>query len=97
MFLFETWTNRSSNIDIDGYVSHNFYRKYQTRRARRCNGVVTVYIKDILKNDVSIVRNGNDTGIGLNSIRYFSICKTIFIFVVCIFGQKSHLCIIYVM
>ena len=65
MFLFETWTNRNSNIDIDGYVSHNFYRKYQNRRARRGKGGVSVCIKDILKNGVYIVRNSNDTVICL--------------------------------
>ena len=71
VFLFETWTNRNSNIDIDGYVSHNFYRKYQNRRARRCSGGVTVYIKDILKNGVSIVRNSNDTVIWLKLDKVF--------------------------
>ena len=71
MFLFKTWTNRNSNIDINGYVSHNFYRKYQTRRARRCSGGVAVYIKDMLKNGVSIVRNSNDTVIWLKLDKVF--------------------------
>ena len=54
-FLFETWTNSSSNISLNGYISHNFYRKFQNKNARRCSGGVALYFKEYLKDGIEII------------------------------------------
>ena len=35
-FLLETWTNSSRYISLNGYISHNLWRKFQNKNARRC-------------------------------------------------------------
>ena len=60
-FLYETWTSEQSNIDITGYFSHNFFRKFRHRNAKRGNGGLALYIKDSIKDGVKVVRNRYDT------------------------------------
>jgi len=55
MFLYETWTNLSSNIDLNGFICHNFYRKFQHRNARRSTGGIVLLYKDYLKDGIEII------------------------------------------
>ncbi|XP_060587663.1 uncharacterized protein LOC132743153 [Ruditapes philippinarum] len=71
IFLFEAWTNSKSIVDIEGYVSYNFYRKYQHRNAKRCSGGVVIYVKDNLKKGISVVRNNHDSVIWLKIDKFF--------------------------
>jgi len=50
------WTNQTSDIDISGYVSYNFYRNYQTRNEKRCSGGVALYFKQHLQDGIDVVR-----------------------------------------
>lgn len=71
IFLLESWTNCHSKIDIGGYVSYNFYRKYQHRNARRSSGGIVVYLKESVKDGVTIVRNHYDSVIWLKVDKSF--------------------------
>ncbi|WAR03415.1 hypothetical protein MAR_009973, partial [Mya arenaria] len=51
-FLYETWTCESSDIEIDGYTSHNYSRRFQHRNARRYSGGIAIYYKSKLQPDV---------------------------------------------
>ena len=59
--LQETWPSKKSKIDIDGFSSpiHSF-RKVQSRRARRNSGWIIIYIKDINRKGVKLVKNDID-------------------------------------
>ena len=59
--FFETWTNQTSDIDIYGYVSYNFYRKFQNRNAKRCSGGAALYFKQHLQYELEVVRTHSDT------------------------------------
>ena len=61
VFLYESWTSSSSDIDLSGYISHNFYRKFKHRNAKRSSGGIAIYYKDSLKNGIEIVNNHLDT------------------------------------
>jgi hypothetical protein len=56
VFLYEAWTNQKSNIDLNGYVSLSFYRKFQHRNAWRSSGWVAVYYHESLKDGIQIIR-----------------------------------------
>jgi exonuclease III len=71
VFLFETWANCHSNIDIDGYYSVNLYRKYQHRNAKRSSGGIALYIKENLKDGVTVVRQHYDSVIWLKLDKVF--------------------------
>jgi len=47
--LYESWCKSDSNVDINEYTSHNFYRKFQHRRVRRCSGSLVINYKVSLK------------------------------------------------
>ena len=55
--LFETWTNKNSDNNINGYTSFNFYWKFQNRRVKRKNGGVAFYLKDSIANDINVVKH----------------------------------------
>jgi len=61
MFLYETCTYSNSNVELSGYTTHNFYRQFQHRNARRCSGGLVLYYKDSLKDGISIVKMQYDT------------------------------------
>jgi exonuclease III len=65
IFLYETWSKVDSNIDLQGYVSYNYYRKFQHRQG------VAVYIKETIAKGVQIVRNHHDTLIWLKLDKSF--------------------------
>jgi exonuclease III len=89
-FLFETWTKLSSNITLDGYLSFNFFRKFQHRNARRCSGGIAIYIKDHLKNGIEIIRNHYDTIIWIKlNHAFFNTARDIYICGSYIWGEDS--------
>ena len=47
VLLCETWTNKYSNVDVDGYVRVSKTRKPK-KRAKRSSGGLEVYIKENL-------------------------------------------------
>lgn len=69
--MYESWTNKESDVGLSGYVSHNFYRKFQNRNAKRCNGGVVLYYKEHLKKGIEIIRTPYDTVIWLKLDRLF--------------------------
>ena len=71
MFLYETWTQSKSDINIDGYRCVHFYRKFQNRRANRCSVGIAVYVKDCILDGIKIVRNHYDSVIWLKMERHF--------------------------
>ena len=90
ILLYETWTNGSSDIAIDGYKSYNLFRKFQNRRAYRCSGGIAVYIKEGISNGIQIVRNHFDTIIWLKFDKdFFRTEKDIFLSCVYIWGENS--------
>ena len=55
--LSETWTNKSSLIDLKGYSSPiHSYRKYQHKRARRSSGGLIIYIKDSIRAGIELIK-----------------------------------------
>ena len=90
IFLYETWANSKTNIDISGYKSHNFYRKYQHKRAKRCSGGVAVYYKESLQDGIQIVRNHYDTLIWLKLDKmYFNLKEDAYICGVYVWCEDS--------
>ena len=61
VFLLEAWTSKDSDIEFNGYVKHNFYRKFRHRNARRNSGGIVLYYKTGLKDGITIVLNNYDT------------------------------------
>ena len=71
IFLYETWANSSSFLDITGYKCLNFYRKFQNRRAKRSSGGVAVFIKNEIANGVTVVKTVHDSIIWLKLDKVF--------------------------
>jgi hypothetical protein len=65
VFLSETWTDNDSDIGIDGYSCFNFYRKFRNKRAKRNSGGIVIYVRDLYKDGVTVVKNNFDTIIWL--------------------------------
>ena len=90
IFLFETWTNKDSDIRLSGYTSHNFYRKFQHRKARRNSGGTVIYYRDHLKPGITVVRNHYDTVIWLRlSHDFFGFERDVYICGMYIWGEDS--------
>ena len=90
VFLFETWTDKDSDVDFSGYTSHNFYRKFQNRRAKRNSGGVVLYYKNHLKPGIELVRNHYDTVIWVRlDHKFFGFENDVFISGVYIWGEDS--------
>jgi hypothetical protein len=59
--LSETWTNKKTNIELNGYKNPiHSYRKFQNRRARRASGGIIIYIKNDIRKGVKLVKNDTD-------------------------------------
>ena len=71
VFLYETWTNSENDISLNRYVSYNFYRKIQNRKARRSSGGIALYYKESLKDGIQVIKNRYDTIIWLKIDRTF--------------------------
>lgn len=61
IFLSESWTSESSEIELNQFTSYNFYRKFQHRNARRNSGGIVLYCRQELKQGITVVRNHLDT------------------------------------
>ena len=86
----KTWTNSSSNINLNGYISHNLYRKFQHRNARRSSGGIAIYFKDHLENGINIVKNHYDSIIWLKlDHTFFNIDEDVYICAAYIWGDNS--------
>ena len=89
-FIYESWTNSRSNIDINGYVAHNFYRKFVHRNARRCSGGLVLYYREHLKDGIEIVKNNHDTIIWIRLKHdFFNIEKDMYICGAYVWGADS--------
>ena len=68
----ESWTSENSDIDLPGYTCFNYYRKFRHRRAKRNSGGTVIFIKNTIKDGITIVKNNYDT------IVWLKLCKTFF-------------------
>lgn len=71
VILSETWTNSSSNINIDGYKCFNYFRKYKHKNAKRNSGGIVVYVKNEICGGITVVRNHYDSIIWLKIDKNF--------------------------
>ena len=71
IILLESWTDNSSEIEIEGFFVYNFYRKFRHKRARRNSGGIVIYIRENIKNGISVVKNHFDTLIWLKFDKHF--------------------------
>ena len=78
--LSESWTNNFSEINIDGYLCHNLYRKFRHRNAKRNSGGIVVYINEKLSEGISIVKNNFDTIVWLKiDNTFFSLNSNVYL------------------
>lgn len=89
IFLLESWTNERSNIALNNYVSHNYYRKFQHRNARRSSGGILLLYKKSLEPGIKIVRNKHDTIIWIKlDKRFFSFDEDVYVCGVYMWGEN---------
>ena len=89
-FMFESWCDSSSNVDLNGYVSHNFYRKFRHRKARRNSGGIILYYKEDIQEGIQIIKNHFDTIIWVKLDKtFFKLSEDIFLCGVYIWGEGS--------
>ena len=95
--LSETWSNKNTNIDLNGYSNPiHSYRKYQHRRARRSSGGIIIYIKDSLRKGVKLIKNEVDCLVWLKFDKtFFHIETDIYLPVVYIAPESSPIHNIY--
>ena len=90
IFLYETWAAADSDLNLNEYCSHNFYRKFQHRNARRCSGVVAVYYREDLKDGIEIISNRHDSLIWLKLDRiFFQVEHAIYLYGVYLWPEGS--------
>jgi hypothetical protein len=58
IFLNETWTNKSSKLELNGYKLYMYhsFRKYQNKRAKRSNGGILPYVKNSIVKGEKLVK-----------------------------------------
>ena len=89
-FLYESWAKSSSDINLSGYLTFNFFRKFQNRKARRNSGGIVVFIKEELTNGIEIVRNHYDSIIWLKlDHTFFNISEDFYICATYIWPNES--------
>ena len=64
-FLYETWSDKNSNVDFTVYKSYCFHRNFKHKIARQNSGGIFIYYKDHLENGIRIVQNRYNTLIWL--------------------------------
>ena len=65
---------------LNGYISHNFYRKFQHRRAKRCSGGICLYYKECIQDGISIVKNNLNTTVWVKlDAKYFNFESDVFL------------------
>ena len=88
--LYESWANEHTAYNLDGYTCHNFYRKFQHRRARRRSGGVALLIRDSINCGIDVIYSSFDTIIWLKINKsYFDMDIDIFLAGVYIWDEKS--------
>jgi len=89
-FLYESWCNVNSYIELNGYISHNFYRKFQHKNARRSSAGAILYYRECLKDDIAIVKNHFDSiiWVKLDNV-FFNIEKDVYLCCAYIWGDNS--------
>ena len=90
LILLESWTSKCSKIELNGYVKHNFYRKFKHRNARRNSGGIVIYYKDYLSPGIQIIKTHHDTIIWLKlDHNFFSLTSDIYLCGAYIWGVDS--------
>ena len=46
ILLYETWASADSDLNLNKYCSHVFYRMFQHRNVRRCSSGVAAYYRE---------------------------------------------------
>lgn len=88
--MYETWTSAKSDIDLTGYTSHNFYRKFQHRNAKRSSGGIVLYYKNSIKDGVSVIMNHFDTIIWVKLDKeFFKLDSDMYICGAYLWGENS--------
>ena len=90
IFLYESWTDANSNVDLEGYCAHNFYRQFKHKNAKRASGGIVMYYKQHLKDGIQVVKNHFNTVIWIKLDKtFFHIDKDIYICSVYLWGEDS--------
>ena len=95
--LLETWTKKSSKIEIEGYktLTHS-YRKLVNRRAKRAGGGVIIYVKEEIHKGVKLINNELDCIVWLKLDRYiFGLNEDIYLGVTYIVPENSPIHAVY--
>lgn len=88
--MFETWTCSNRNVELNGYITYNFYKKYQHKRARRCSGGVVLYYREHLRHGIEIVKNICDTVIWIKLKRdFFNLENDVYLCGTYLWGEDS--------
>jgi len=61
IFVYESWTNEHSIIDVQGFRCYNLYRMFQNKRSKTGHGGVVIYVKDSISKGVRNIQNHHDT------------------------------------
>ena len=88
--LYETWSRVNSDHTLNGYVCHNFVRKFQHRNSKRCSGGIVIYYRENLNPGITFVRNHFESIIWIKLDKAFLALIKMFICAPCIFGAKVH-------
>ena len=70
--MYESWTHNKSDINLNGYESFNFYRRFQNRRANWCSGGIVLYLKDSISDGIKVIKTMLTALFGLNWIKTIS-------------------------
>ena len=73
----ETWTKKSSPIELNGFSNPiHSYRRLQNRRANRASGGIIVYIRDSIRKGVSLTKNDVDSIVWLKLDKHFFLTES---------------------
>ena len=86
----ETFTNKNSKIQLNGYKAVHSYRRLQNKRAKRSSGGLIIYIREQYQKGVKIVKNDIDCLIWLKFDKnFFQIQNDIYLAVTYIAPENS--------
>ncbi|MCG8113230.1 MAG: endonuclease/exonuclease/phosphatase family protein, partial [Candidatus Thiodiazotropha taylori] len=70
--LLESWTTKSSKIDINGYrtLVHS-YRRFINKRAKRASGGIIIYVRENIHKGVKMIKNELDCIVWLKLDKQF--------------------------
>ena len=60
IFLYESWLNKETEVNLSGFTCLNFPRKFQNRRAKRNSGGITVFFRNSLRAGIIALKNRFD-------------------------------------